>query len=453
MRGSKLPTRIGAVIATVGIMAVLFVTPAFAIDQPDSNPSISDIHANVYLIESGDVLIYGMYNLPYATIPDDDASQTYIFRLIDTDNVTQLGAVLPFVRYDSGYNKGVFGFYFSATDNLTVDQSYIIRISQNPAFFDAPQNFDYLIPPGAWTSATTQEDNQTELTINIIALAEDLEAAYSDYDITLLEDSPGGTVLSSPAGETYFRGAIYGIQAMAPDLFLVQSLTWDTTDRAWSTMQFDTYGTRFSGTFIGTASDNISAEFGLDTPTFMGLIFLLPILIGAVVVSTIKWKKAEPGYLFGVLALILVALMGWVDMALFALVFQLFAVYIGYLWFYARTGDSFGSKMFSFLAFVWIASILICLIVEGSWFGSTENTIINDLSAFTTLKIGGLVPIPAPNLFFFRGLFRMLLWDYSFYTGDYEIVRYIMLTVFTGSVVWGLAEKFAPVFANFLRVR
>lgn len=445
----KLFRVVGVVLVPVVILLAL-VVPVFATNPPDSNPSVSDIKANVNLIETGDVLIYGQYNIPYADLPPDDASKTYAFSLMDTDSTTELGAVMPFPRFDSGYNEGGFGLYFSAADNLTVDQSYIIRISQNPAFFDSPQSYDYSMLLSAWTSANTSDDNQIELTLNIIALAEDLEAAH---DETLLESSVGGTVLSDPVGETYFRGAIYGLQAMAPDLFLVQSLTWDTDDKDWETTEFDSYGTRFSGTFIGTAADNTSATFGLDTPTFMGLFFALPIILGAVVVSSIKFKKAEPGYLVAALVLILVALMGWVEIALFALVYQLMAMYIGYLWFYSRTGDSFGSKMFSYLAFVWVLSTMICLAVEGSWLGTAERTVINDLSAITVLKIGGLVPIPAPNLFFFRGVFRLLLWDYSFYTGMYEIFRWLWLAVFTGAAVWGVFEKFAPVFANFLRIR
>jgi len=442
---------VGAALVPVGILLAT-AAGVFATDPPTSTPTISDVKANVNLIDSGDVLIYGLYNIPYGVedLPPDDASKTYLIRLMGTDGTTQIGVVRPFPRFDSGYNKGVYGFYFSAADNLTTDQPYIIRISQNPAFFDSPLAYDTEMPLSAWTSANTQALNQLELTLNILSLAEDMEAAH---DATLLESSVGGTVLSDPTGETYFRGAIYGIQAMAPSLFLVQSLTWDTDDRDWETTEFDDYGTRFSGYFIGTAADNTSATFGLETPMFMGLIFALPVIVGAVVVSSIKFKKAEPGFLVSSLVLILVALMGWIDIALFALVFQMMAMYIGYLWFYSRTGDSFGSKMFSFMAFVWIMSTMICLVIEGSWFGGPERTVINDLSAITSINIGGLVPIPAPSLFFFRGVFRMLLWDYSFYTGMFEMVRWIWLVVFTGGAVWGVMEKFAPVFANFLRIR
>lgn len=432
------------------ILMICLALPVLAISNPDSDPTISDIHTNTYLIESGDMAIYGQYDIPHGSIPTDDADETYLIRLIDTDNSSQLGCVVPFVKFDSGYNEGVFAFYFAAADAPTANQSYIIRITQNPAYFTSPQSWDYVIQSTDWTTETSQDDNRTEFRINIINIAEQLESAHSE---TLLESSVGGTVLADPAGEAYFRGAIYGIQAMCPALFLVQAITWDTTDRSWATTQFDSYGTRYTGTFIGTASDNTSATFGLETNVMMAAIFGLPIILGAVIVSTAKWRRQDPGYMVAMLVFICTALMGWLDPAVFALIFQLCAMYIGYLWFYARSGESFGSKMFSFLSFVWMMSTLICLFIEGSWVGSNEQTVINDLSAFTTLNIGGLVPIPAPNLYFFRGVSRVLLWDYSFYTGDFEVIRLIWLAIFTGAVGWGLLEKFAPVFANFLRIR
>lgn len=445
--------RLSGMIAIILLWLIWFAIPVFATGPPDSTPTVSDIKANVNLLETGDILIYGLYNIPYSPPPDDDAGKTYILTLIDTDGVTQLGSIRPFayIEMDNGYNMGVFSFRFSASDNLTVDQPYIIRIKQNPSYFETPEYWDYSMALSGWTDATSQEANQAELMINVLEFAQELEIAYS---LSILEDSPGGTVLSSPEGETYFRGAIYGIQAMAPDLFLVQTITsWDTGDRAWTTDKFDEYGSRFSGTFIGAATDNTSGTYGVDTGTMMSLLFGIPIIGGAFIVSQIKWHKLEPAYIIGVVVIILLALMGWIQYALFAMIYQLLALYIGYLWFYARAGDTLGGKMLSFLIFAWFTSTVICLIVEGSWVGGTENTVINDLAAFTTLKIGGLATIPVPNLQFFRGIFRVLLWDYSFYTGDFAILRYLWLGVFGGTAIYCFIRDFAPVIANFLRIR
>lgn len=326
--------RVLAVLVIVGYH-LLLVTVAFAIPQPDADPTITAFYANVNLRETGDVLIYGEYNFPYASVPDTTADSAYSLRLFDTDNVTELGAILPFPSLDNGYNEGAFGFYFPASDNLTTGEAYIIRISQSPAFFDSPESFDYIMPASAWTSFSTSSENQLELYVNIVAIAESLEAAHTD--LTLLESSAGGTVLSSPVGETYFRGVINGIQTMAPTLFLVQVYTFETGDRAWTTDEFDAYQARFSGTWLGTTTANTSATFGLTTPSLMSVLFGLPIILGAVIISTIKFKRIDPALLVASLVLILLALMGWVSIALFGLIYQLMAIYIGYLWFYARS--------------------------------------------------------------------------------------------------------------------
>jgi len=92
------------------------------------------------------------------------------------------------------------------------------------------------------------------------------------------------------------------------------------------------------------------------------------------------------------------------------------------------------------------------MILEGSYFSSAENSVINDLSIITTLKIGGLVPIPAFNLYFFRGIYRIFVFDYSFYEGGFAILRYFWVTSLNGGVVWGIAQVFAPVFANLVRI-
>ena len=330
---AKTIIRIAVILAIVSYPLV-FASLVYATDPPDSDPTISNVNANINLIESGDVLIYGEHNIPYAALPAEDADDTYIFRLIDTDNSTHLGAILPFTQLDNGYNEGGFSFYFTASDNLTTDQQYIIRISQNPANFDSPQHYDYVMPLSAWTSSVTQDDNQVELTLNIISMAQNLESAH---DATLLESSAGGTVLSDPTGERYFRGIIYGIQLMAPDLFLVQVLTIDTADRLWTTDQFDQYEGRFTGTWLGTTTANTSATFGTTTPTLMTMVFLLPIILGAIVISAIKFRKVDPAFMVAALALIATVLMGWMSTAVFATIYQLFAIYVGYLWFYARS--------------------------------------------------------------------------------------------------------------------
>ncbi len=321
--------RIGLILACV-IVPLLVGSAVFAINPPTSDPSVSQLHVNRYLIVEDDALFYGIYDIPYDDLPTVPASDSYIFRLLDGE--TELGTITPFVLFDNGYRKGVFSFYFDELDDW--GEPYTIRISQNPAYFDTPESWDFVIPSSAYTTREARADNQTELTINIIAMAQYLEAYLTEY--TLLEDSPGGTILSSPTGENYFRGAIYGIQAMAPDLFLVQVLEIDTTDRTWTTDQFDEYEARFEGTWVEEDTEATASQFGITTQMLMSLIFVLPICLGAIIVSSIKFQKAEPGFVFSVLAMTGAAVMGWFSGAIYATLLQLMAIYLGYVWFYAR---------------------------------------------------------------------------------------------------------------------
>lgn len=326
------------------LAAVFIATPfinagiALAIDAPDSTPLVENIKANTYLIEEGDILVYGDYNIPYTTVPSVAADEAYSFVLLD--GTDELGSVTPYVLMDSGYNKGVFGFYFTAADAPDWSESYTIRILQNPAHFASPTFYDYVLPLSIWTTSTTQDDNRAELTINLIAAMQRLESYYTD-DYSFLDSSVGGTVLSSPTGETYLRGAIYGIQAMAPDLFIVQVLEidtsaydWDRDDDSSNMTQSDNYSARITGSWA--EPEDTDAQFGLSTVAIIGLIFTFPVCIGFIIVSTMRFRKAEPGLISASLVLELALLMGWMPAALFATLFQVMGVYLSYVWFYAR---------------------------------------------------------------------------------------------------------------------
>ena len=101
----------------------------------------------------------------------------------------------------------------------------------------------------------------------------------------------------------------------------------------------------------------------------------------------------------------------------------------------------------------WFISVLICLVVEGGFFGNEEISVFNDLTRpLTTMRIGSVISLPAPNIYFFRGLYHVLTWDYSFYTGGFEMIRYFWAVTLTPGFAWGIAQAFAPIFANFLRL-
>ncbi len=98
-----------------------------------------------------------------------------------------------------------------------------------------------------------------------------------------------------------------------------------------------------------------------------------------------------------------------------------------------------------FLAFVWTACTAVCLIIEGTYFGSSEVAIFNYLTVFKTVKLANVMSVPVLNLeFFTHGIPMLLTWDYSFLSGAYSSFKMIGYILDVG-VVWGLYEALSTI--------
>lgn len=108
-------------------------------------------------------------------------------------------------------------------------------------------------------------------------------------------------------------------------------------------------------------------------------------------------------------------------------------------------------KFLNALAQVWFMSVIVCLIIEGSQMGTTDTTIIHDLTSFGAMNISDLAGFLSATASFFKGIVRILAWDYSFYQGAWQYVRYFWMVMLTPGMIWGITQTFAPVVANMLR--
>jgi len=280
-----------AITATVMLPLAVYADPALpdAIDIPK-------IYVNTWVIEEDDVLIIAEYNLQYdpTPVPADPADVNFIFRLIDTDGVTEIGQALPYPYFNTGYGYGVVSFYFSAADALDWGENYIIRIYGNPSKFATPPVEPFVIASGDYTALTDHEGNQAQLADRIREIAGDLEV---EWNATLLGESDiGGDDVLTGAGQGYFAHVIQGLQVMSPSLFLVQKLSVDTSKRVWGTSKSDTYKNFLNGTDIKAGIDAVADAINIPSILLMGI----PILIGCVFFiwkSQQKWQTASPGYL------------------------------------------------------------------------------------------------------------------------------------------------------------
>lgn len=94
------------------------------------------------------------------------------------------------------------------------------------------------------------------------------------------------------------------------------------------------------------------------------------------------------------------------------------------------------------LAFMWISATIICLTLNGQTIGG--SSLIDQINALSSLQIISESNTTIFGIFnnviaYFSAFFNMLTFNYSFFTGGWVIVRYILLAITIG-MVFGLMQ-------------
>lgn len=319
---------------------LLSATPAYAdTPDPDSPPTIEEINVYQHLRELNDMLVVVYANIPYADLPDLPVTQTFIWRHISTDNVTEFGSTVGNNYHDDGYGYNVSSFYYTAA-NVTSQfppgfwgTSYTIRLSGNPAAFDTPPIYNFTINAGDYSSATTIADAQAELAARILAIAADLDTKWGLASVySLLTQNETATVLSI-YGEAFFRGAIYGIQSMAPTVFSVIIRIIDIEPREWDEEYSENLTGQWADTWADTAQEAGKVLFGTDYD-LLSMIMLLAmcggLLVGNVMLTGDHWNGFVDVALLGVIG----TRLGMFDLIYLVLIAAVCWIYIGFkVWF------------------------------------------------------------------------------------------------------------------------
>lgn len=276
-----------AVILNLSLSSVALADQA----DPDSTPTVDfDVYRN--LLETGDFLLLIYANIPYASTPDDDVAGSFIWVLYDTDNVTELGTDIGYVYQASGYGYNVYSMYFSAADAPTWGLAYSVSLQGNPSVFDDPPVYEYQLSSGDYTTLTASADVQSELEVRLLTIAADLNVRWSlDEDYWLTTDMETGTFLSI-YGSNFFRGAIYGVQGLAPGIFSFQVGEIVHTNRSWSNAYATNISSQYAGTWVATAQTGGANLFNKSydlTSLIMALTGVIAVFLLGLAIARNAW--------------------------------------------------------------------------------------------------------------------------------------------------------------------
>lgn len=318
------------------VTSLFCVVPVLAADPPDSDPTIESIKVYRNLIETGDRLFIIYTNTPYASIPDTTFSNTFIWQLIDTDGSTVLGSTVGYSYVNSGYGYQVYSMYFAAAESLTWNPvtNYTLRLIGNPTEFDDPPIYNYPVSSSYYTSLSVQADVRAELAADILTIADELDVIWG-FSTSLITDDDIGRILST-FGQAYFRGCIYSLQAMAPDLFplAVQNIT--NVDREWTTTYETDLEEQYTGTWIESAKAAGAALFGTDYD-LLSIIILFALVIGVIFADIYLTNDHWNGLMDAAVVMVICAKLGLYALGYLALVEALCIIWIGIkLWQWIR---------------------------------------------------------------------------------------------------------------------
>jgi len=274
----------GASLLLALIALLLSASPVLAaVAQPDTI-AIAEVHAYRHCLEDDDLLVIVKYHLDYTTNPGNSVEYTYLGRLMN--GTTQLDAVTPYSYYNSGYDWGIFSFYFSTSDAPAWEGSYTVRLEGNPGL-----SWDTGTPPLVsidsitWHATTTQAATEVLLESKILSLADDLSDRWS---VTLTQEVTGGTTLNS-AGVQYFSNSISNLQDIVPDVFPTGVEAVEFTEETHTqSYQTSLLGRIDTGDMLGKARASIANLLSVDNNLAGAILFFafLGVIIWAIAYGT-----------------------------------------------------------------------------------------------------------------------------------------------------------------------
>jgi len=317
------------IVLGVLVTILLVAVPVFAIALPDSTPT-AEFYVYRNLLETGDWLLLIYQNIPYATPPDETATQSYLWRLIDTDNTTELAAAVPYTFNTNGYGYNLVSMYLNA-DNVTAkgmvwNTPYTLRLCGNPVAFTTPPEYNFNLSASDYSILTVTADVQAELAARILVIASDIDIQWGlGASYSLLNETETGTVLSI-YGEAFFRSTIYGLQGICPQVFAYVINDINITPRTWSTSYVTVLQNQYVGTWVDTAKSAGATLFGTSydlTAIMISLLAVAGIGICTIIVSGDAWH----GLTDASTGLIAVTRLGFFDLGFLALLAALAVIY------------------------------------------------------------------------------------------------------------------------------
>ncbi len=253
----------------------------YATDLPSSTPTVEEFNVYRDVLEDDDFLLIVYENTPYSGTPDRNYSESFIWRLKSTDGLTEYAQAVGYNYNNDGWGYNVVSFYLDS-GNVTAlmgagywEKAYKITLTGTPAAYASPPTYTFTLSPSDYSSLTDTAEVKTATADRLIVIAADLDNKWGlSVTYSLIDSSEVGNVLSI-YGESFFRGAIYGVQAMAPSIFSLSISNINIAERTFTPVYITELGSQYTGTYLEPAMLAGEGFFAVSYNLFGILLILL----------------------------------------------------------------------------------------------------------------------------------------------------------------------------------
>ena len=282
-------------IAAIMLLVLLGICPIpvlAAVALPDSL-EIQMVQAYQNTREDGDQLYLVTYYINYEAeedMPNEDAGELFIFRLLDADG-NEVASAKPFPFYNYGYGSGVVAFYFEPDEVPIWRSSLSVQIIGNPLIEwsggDPPITTTDSM---TWNTGTTEEI-QKLVSAKIIYLATQLEQAWA-VEMTAVS---GGMTILSDTGASYFLRVVPHLIEVGPYVLGQYTFTPEFPEGKPSE---DTYANTLVEALDGTIFDLSGPARSLKTsPGVLAASIYYPLVV-AFFILLLNKQKLNKGTMF-----------------------------------------------------------------------------------------------------------------------------------------------------------
>ena len=98
------------------------------------------------------------------------------------------------------------------------------------------------------------------------------------------------------------------------------------------------------------------------------------------------------------------------------------------------------AKAIAAVVFIWVIAAVLGGLYEMSWIGSTEQSVLNKVLFYnivTTEGTWGATELAGGPVGYLQALWQMATFQFSFMTGEWELVRWVVFAPLSAYLVFG----------------